>query len=145
MVHKYSYTCISVLNSAQTFSSLLVPFMLFLLDFGIFSFRFAFQYISLRFAFQYISFRCVSFRILAYFVTLRFVSHFSIFRCIIFRFVSFRFVRCVSISFCSLVQPDIYTSLQDNPALILPKSKLAAAPMKLGVDFWSPVAMRIFF
>ena len=93
MVHKSSYTCISVLNSAQTFSSLLVPFMLFLLDFSIFSFRFAFQYISLRFAFQYISFRCVSFRILAYFVSLRFVSHFSIFRCVIFHFVSFRSLR----------------------------------------------------
>ena len=82
MVHKSSYTCILVYNSAQTFSSRLVPFMLFLLDFTIFSFRFAFQYIS---------FRCVSFLILVYFVA--------------FRNVSFRFVRCVSISFRSLVQP----------------------------------------
>ena len=115
-----------------------------------------FQYIFVSFC---ILVYFVAFRILIYFVSLRFVSHFSIFRFVAFRFafqyislrnisfrfVSFRFVRCVSISFCSLVQPDIYTSLQDNPALILPKSKLAAAPMKLGVDFWSPVAMRIFF
>ena len=53
-------------------------FMLFLLDFSMFSFRFAFQYISLRF--------------------------------VIFRFVSFRLVRCVSISFRSLVQP-IFSSV----------------------------------
>ena len=73
MVHKSSYTCISVLNSAQTFSSLI-----------------GFQYIFVSFCILVYS---VAFRILVYFVSLRLVSHFSIFRCVIFRFVSFRFVR----------------------------------------------------
>ena len=52
-----------------------------------------FRFVAFRFAFQYISFRCVSFLTLVYFVALRSIS--------------FRFVRCVSISFRSLVQPRI--------------------------------------
>ena len=99
MVHKSSYTCISILNSAQTFSSLLVPFMLFLLDFSIFSFL-----LHLYF---------VAFRILVYFVSLHFFSHFSIFRFVKFRFafqyislrnISFRFVSFVAFRFRFVVQ-----------------------------------------
>ena len=66
----------------------------------------AYQYrILLRLFHQFSFHSFCSYWILVYF---RFVLHFSIFRCVIFRFVSFRFVRCVLISFRSLVQPFLY-------------------------------------
>jgi hypothetical protein len=76
----YTYQYKILLRLFHHFS---IPFMLFLLDFSIFSFSF---YILVYF---------VAFRILVYFVSLRFVSHFSIFRFVshfsAFRFVAFPF------------------------------------------------------
>ena len=79
-----------------------------------------FQYIFVSFC---ILVYFVAFRILVYFVSLRFVSHFGIFRFVAFRFafqyISFRFVRCVSISFRSLVQPS-YNCVSLNCMFSLP-------------------------
>jgi hypothetical protein len=76
----YTYQYKILLRLFHHFS---IPFMLFLLDFSIFSFSFC---ILVYF---------VAFRILVYFVSLRFVSHFSIFRFVshfsAFRFVAFPF------------------------------------------------------
>ena len=90
--------------------------------------RFAkFRFVLLRFALIYfVSFRCIhfiSFRIIVNFAPLRCVSfhslvYFVAFRNISFRFVSFRFVRCVSISFRSLVQP-YNNSYRDKPTITL--------------------------
>ena len=59
--------------------------------------------VLIEFEYIFVSFRIlvyfVALRILVYFVSLRFVSHLTYF------VASFRFVRCVSISFRSLVQP----------------------------------------
>ena len=72
----------------------------------------AYQYKIMHRLFRHFSFHsCCSYWILVYFrfvlhfSIFRCASYFSIFRCVIFRFVSFDFVRCVSISFRSLVQP----------------------------------------
>ena len=81
-------------------SSRFAKFRLVLLRFALIyfvSFR-CIHFISLRIIVNFVSLRCVSFRSLVYFVAFRNIS---------FRFASFRFVRCVSISFRSLVQPGL--------------------------------------
>ena len=90
----------------------------------------AYQYrILLRLFHHFLFHSCCSYWILVYFVSLRFVLHFSIFpfvafrfafqyislRFVIFRFVSLRFVRCVSISFRTLVQPQLHSLKWQSP------------------------------
>ena len=92
----YTYQYKILLRLFHHFS---IPFMLFLLDFSIFSFSFCIlvYFVAFRILVYFVSFRIlvyfVSFRILVHFVSLHFLSHFSIFRCVIFRFVSFRLLR----------------------------------------------------
>ena len=86
-LHMYTYQYKILLRLFHHFS---IPFMLFLLDFSIFSFSFCIlvYFVAFRILVYF-----VSFRILVHFVSLHFLSHFSIFRCVIFRFVSFRLLR----------------------------------------------------
>ena len=107
MVHK-SYTLNLCLE--EWFINLLIhayQYKILLRLFHHFSFHSCCSYwilVYFRFVLHFSIFRCVShfsiFRFVSHFSIFRFVAYFSIFRCVIFRFV-----RCVSISFRSLVQP----------------------------------------